>query len=446
MSIHSNDREPRQTKLERLSKRAAIGQDTVFNNLGHILDETLLKEVYHKLDGSKAIGTDGVTKGIYAKNLDSNIHDLLKRIRTGTYRPKAARQVEIPKEDGSSRPLVISCFEDKLVQAAVNNILNAIYEPTFLECSYGFRPNKSCHDAIRALYKHTYPFWNGAVVEIDIKQYFNTIPHLELEKLLKKKIADERFLRLISKLIKAPVMGEKGVSISEAGCPQGSILSPILANLYLHDVIDIWFKEISKKCFKRRTAEIRYADDMVFAFESYADAKRFFKVLPKRLEKYGLKMHENKSQLIRSGQRAAKTAHMQGTRLPTYQFLGFTIYWGKARNGKWWRMKFRSRRDRFSAKLRKLRDFLRKKLTTKDTRKTLETVVMGVKGWLNYHAVSDNANRIRGFIRASRRLIWQWFNRRGRKRPISWATLMRILAEIKFPSSWKLKSMFPKAC
>jgi group II intron reverse transcriptase/maturase len=446
MSVLSYDRTTWSTKLERLSKRAADDKTTVFNNLGHLIDKPLLEQMYQQMDRNKAVGQDGVNKERYGRRLSANLDNLLDRIRHGTYKPKPSRITEIPKDDGSKRPLAIACFEDKLVQAAVSEILTKIYEPLFLPCSYGFRAGRNCHDALKALTKATYPCWNGAVVEIDICKYFTSIPHKELRAILQKKITDKRFLKLIDTLATAPTVDNNGVvNINTQGCPQGSILSPILANIYLHEVIDEWFEETRKQSFKEAAHEIRYVDDMVFVFQNYIEAKRFFEVLPKRLKKYGLEMHGDKSRLIRSGQNVAKYAHSKGERLPTYQFLGFTVYWGKARNGKWWRMKFTSRRDRFSAKLKGLKDFLKSQRTTMDTRGTLEKVKRVLIGWLNYHAISDNERRVRQFIRISRQSIRKWLNRRGRKRPMNLEKFNRVLDSINFPNTWKTTSLFGNA-
>lgn len=445
MTVHSIDRATGKTKLERLGELAVAQKETVFNNLGHIIDRELLKQLYQQIEGHKAIGIDGVTKEMYGIHLETNINDLIQRIRKGTYRPKPSRVIEIPKEDGSKRPLAISCFEDKLVQLAVSKILSEIYEPQFLSCSYGFRPGRNCHDALRALSEHTYPCWNGAVVEIDICKYFNSIPHKELREILQKKISDKRFLGLIDKLAMAPVMQNGGITINTLGCPQGSIISPILANIFLHEVIDDWFDKIKRNYFRGMAEEVRYADDMVFVFENCTEAKRFFEVLPKRLKKYGLDMHANKSRLIRSGQNVACHAAKSGRRLPTYQFLGFTIYWGKARNGKWWRMKFKSRRDRFTGKLNGLKTFLRKQLVANDTVKILKLVASVMRGWLNYHAVSDNERRVRQFIRLCRHIIRKWINRRGRKRPMSWKDFNTLMEVTNIPNTWKTTSLFAKA-
>ena len=443
MTVHSIDSiKTGQTKLERLGERAASQKETVFNNLGHILDKELLKQIYQQVENKKAVGIDGVTKETYGIQIEENLNDLMRRIRQGNYRPKPARVVEIPKEDGSRRPLVISCFEDKLVQAAVSTILTSIYEPLFLPYSYGFRKGRNCHEALRALSTHAMQCWDGAIVEIDISRYFNSIPHQELKEILQKKIKDDRFLRLIDILTTASVLKNGKMTLNTQGCPQGSILSPILANIFLHEVIDVWFERVKHQHFKEKAEEVRYADDIVFIFQNYREAKQFFDVLPKRLNKYGLEMHTDKSSLIRSGQNAARREHRAGRRLPTYHFLGFTVYWGKARYGQWWRMKFKSRRDRFTGKLQGLKKFLRKQLTTTDLLGTLKMVSKVIKGWLNYHAVSDNHRRVRQFIRLSRQIVRKWINRRGRKRPMNWENFNKLMEKVNMPRTWKTTSLF----
>jgi RNA-directed DNA polymerase len=441
MTVHSNDGTSWLTTLARIGEKSASDNHLVFNNLGHVMDAAMLKACFYQLDGSKAVGIDGVTKAAYEENLDENIQQLIKRIRQGSYQPKPARMTEIPKEDGSKRPLAISCLEDKLVQLAVNKILEAIYEPLFLPCSYGFRPGLNCHDALRALNHSMYRHVQGAVVEIDIRKYFNTIPHQVLLDQLRAKISDRRFIRLIDILIKAPV-GKGGETTSnQQGCPQGSILSPILANIYLHHVIDEWFEQIQSTHLRGRGELIRYADDMVFTFDLPEDAERFYRVLPKRLAKYGLEMHEDKSQLLPAGSMTAHQAHQAGRRMPTFNFLGFTCYWGRSRKG-YWRPKYTSRKDRFATKLKGLRNFLWKHLNA-NRLQALETVVRVIKGWINYHAISDNQRRVSQFIWQGRRILYKWFNRQGGNRRMTWDRLDQILKAVNYPESWKITSMFP---
>ena len=442
MSVHSKDGNSAWlTKLERIGELSAQNQDKVFNNIGHLLNADMLKEQYRQLDRSKAVGIDNVTKEAYGKQLDKNIKSLIMRIRRGTYKPKPARITKIPKEDGSTRPLAISCLEDKLVQLSANTILSKIYEPIFLPCSYGFRPGRSCHDALRALTAAVFPNVNGAIVEIDICKYFNTIPHKVLMGLLRKKISDRRFLRLIEVLITAPIIEGKQKMVNTRGCPQGSIVSPILANIYLHHVIDEWFNKISLSHLRGRVELIRFADDMVFTFERPEEANRFFKALPKRLSKYGLEMHADKSQVVPAGSYCAQWAHRKGKRIPTFKFLGFTCYWAKSKKG-FWRLKYKSRKDRFTTKLKGLRKFLWNNLNARKSDDILKTVIRVVRGWINYHNISDNAHMIKAFRKYSMRLIYKWLNRRGRRHPIRWDRFNNIMKAINFPKSGKVISMF----
>ncbi|WP_232488973.1 reverse transcriptase domain-containing protein [Orientia tsutsugamushi] len=358
MAVHSIDRNTWLTKLERIKLLSSknqdikfnnLNQDIKFNNLGHIIDLKMLEEQYKELDSKKAIGIDGITKADYGKKLKANLLSLLTRIRKWQYQAKPARITEIPKEDGGKRPLIISCFEDKIIESTVSKILNSVFEPIFLKYSYGFRPKLNAHDALRELNRLTYNFNKGAIVEIDITKCFNTIKHCELME----------FLRLVMKLIETPIIENGTIVTNKEGCRQGSIVSPILANVFLHYVIDSWFAKISKENLMGQTGMVRYCDDMVFVFEKETDAKRFYDVLPKRLNKYGLNINEAKSQMIKSGRDHAANLAKQDKKIASYNFLGFTCYWGKSRFGTTWRLKYTSRRDRFTEKLKGLRKYLR---------------------------------------------------------------------------------------
>jgi len=440
MAVHTACGKQKTTKLECIGKRAIHRKDTVFNNIGYVVDMDLLRECYQELDGKKAIGIDGVTKEAYGKKLKDNLQDLLAKIRRHAYKPQASRIVEIPKEDGSTRPLAISCFEDKIVQLAVSKVLTAVFEPQFLVCSYGYREGVNGHEALRALMKYSNQFSKGATLEIDLRKYFNSIPHDKLQEILAVKIADKRFLKLIEKLIRAPVMTEGKSELNKLGCPQGSIISPILSNIYLHFVVDSWFAEISKSHLQGKAEMVRFADDMVFVFQKSEDAERFYKVLPKRLEKYGLKLHEDKTSLLKSGSKEAKAAEDRGERLPTYKFLGFLCYWGKSRNGRW-RLKYKSRADRFTGKLKGLREYLGKSLN-QETKSTIQRVKKIVVGWVNYHAISDNQRRVSSFILMSKRALFRWINRKGGQRKMNWTTFEKLLKEMKYPQNFKTASMF----
>lgn len=441
MTVQTADGQQKTTKLECIGKRARLQKDTIFNNIGHVLDIDLLRECYWELDGKKATGIDGVTKEVYGKRLEDNLQDLLARIRRHAYKPQASRLVEIPKEDGSTRPLAIACFEDKIVQSATSKLLTVVYEPLFLSCSYGYREGINGHEALRALMKYSNQFPRGATLEIDLRKYFNSIPHDKLLEILREKITDKRFLKLVGVLIRSPVLVNGKTELNRLGCPQGSIISPILSNIYLHHVIDSWFDEISKSHLRGRAEMVRFADDMVFVFQKSEDADRFYKVLPKRLEKYGLSLHTDKSSLLKSGYREAKEAEARGERLQTYKFLGFVCYWGKSRDGQRWRFKFKSRADRFTAKLKGLREYLKGSLH-QETERTILRVKKVVAGWINYHAISDNQRRVCSFIHESTRALFKWVNRKGGNRGMTWKTFNELLGKLSYPQRFKTKSMF----
>jgi RNA-directed DNA polymerase len=430
----------KKTKLDRIGELAATQKDVVFNNLGHVVDLDLLTECYQQLDRKKAVGIDGVTKEAYGKSLEVNLQRLLTDIRKGAYKPQPSRIVEIPKEDGSTRPLAISCLEDKIVQLAVSRILTGIYEPLFLPCSYGYRKGMNAHDALRALMASNNKYQNGRVVEIDLRKYFNTIPHRVLMGILQEKIADKRFLNLVETLLRSPIMEEGKARLNEVGCPQGSVTSPILANIYLHACIDSWFHEISKTHMQGGTELVRYVDDMVFIFENQKDADRFYQVLPKRLARFGLELHEGKSSIIPSGRKAAEQANKRGEQLPIYKFLGFICYWGRSRKGAW-RLKYKSRGDRLAAKLKGLRSHL-KDCLNEDTHSVTKRVIRIIRGWINYHAISDNSYRVNTFIHRCRNILYWWRNRKGGQRRLTWERFDRLLKKFNYPVSFKATSMF----
>ena len=433
------------SRLEYLGQKSASDKKIVFNNLGHYINVETLTLYFNKLDGMRAVGIDGVTKEMYGKELQSNLAELVSRIRKCQYRPKPSRIVEIPKDDGSTRPLAISCLEDKIVQTAIADILSRIYEPLFYSCSYGFRAKKSAHDALKAVNKISYQVKNGAVVEVDLKSYFNTIPHEPLMAWLGQKISDKRFLFLIEVMLKAPTMWERKCQENTAGAPQGSILSPVVANIYLHHVVDEWFAAITQSHFGGRAHEIRYADDLVFYFENTSHAEKFYRVLPKRLEKYGLKLHLEKSQMLKSGPWAAERAKRNHEKMGAFKFLGFTCYWGLSKNRNFWRLKFKSRSDRMRKTLKRIKVYLLQNLATNALRANQRDIVDGfirmVRGWLNYHAISDNNDRVNAFLFQSKQLLLRWFNRRGSKK-MNWDKLNAMLERNKYPMTYKVTPMW----
>ena len=428
------------TKLRRINLRSAANGLMVFNNLGHIIDLKMMFDCYRELDGKKAVGIDGVTKLEYGQNLEENLKALLTSVRRGTYTPKPSKIVEIPKEDGSNRPLLISCLEDKIIQLAMAKILEAIYEPIFLPGSYGFRPGRSAHDALKDLQSQMFRNTNGAVIEIDLKQYFNTIPQPHLEEMLKAKITDSRFLGLIHTLLKAPTLTKDGIVPNTTGVPQGSICSPILANIYLHYVIDQWVEDTKAGGhIQGRFNVIRFADDLVFSFESVREAERFFKVLPKRLAKYGLTMNLEKSSFQPGGQASITKGQVPK---PRFKFLGFEVRWIKGRNGRL-RPAYNPRLDRMNKRLREVKAFLWRNLNAPDHMEILKKVDAVVRGWVNYFAISDCSHRVWRFIRRVRHLIHKWFNRRGGNKYMGWDKVQKVLDAAGFTEQFNIRSVFP---
>jgi RNA-directed DNA polymerase len=271
--------------------------------------------------------------------------------------------------------------------------------------------------------------------------HFNTIPHGPLQEFLQRKIVDERFLKLIGVLIKAPILQDGIITENTVGCPQGSIISPVLSNIYLHHVIDEWFDNISKSHLQGKAKEIRFADDMAFVFHNAADAAKFYGVLPKRLSRYGIEMHAEKSQMLPSGNRAAARANARGEKIPVFHFLGFTCYWSLSFKKTFWRLKVKSRSDRKSAKLKGLRKYLRENLNAPQTSLILARVKSIIRGWARYHAVSDNGRQVNSFIHASSRILWEWFNRRGGRKGMSWERFKNLMTRIDYPSTPPLKDL-----
>jgi RNA-directed DNA polymerase len=452
MSSHSKGAALLPTKLDRVEKRSRQDKGTVFNNLGHLIDLGLLRECFDSMDGNKAVGIDGISKVTYGKNLENNLEQLLFKIRRGSYHPQAARIVEIPKVNGEKRPLAISCFEDKIVQEAVKRIVERIYEPLFVDSSHGFRPGRDCHSALAALGRYLESLECGAVLEIDLQKYFNTIPHKPLERMLRAKISDEKFLHLILKLLKAPILNAAGeAERNEIGSPQGSILSPVLSNVYLHHVLDTWFGWINTSQFGGSAGMVRYADDGAFTFRSIPDAERFQKELVERLAKYGIGVNREKTCVLPSGRREAERQERLGLSMPSFTFLGFLHVWGISVNRKtgkrFWRVKRRTCPKRFRKKLIEMKSFIRNHRHEKDL---ILRVKRATLGYLNYFAVTDNMKRISQFVYTVRRMLFKWLNRRSQKRSFDWETFDRLLKKLAFPTPVILHHPFfnsrPKVC
>ncbi len=405
------------TKLERitwLSRRDPIKK---FDCLMHLFNMESLTACYHELDGRKAVGSDRVSKEDYGQALSENIERLVPRMKEMAYRPGPVREVLIPKEGqaGSYRPLGIANFEDKMVQKMTSKILESIYEPIFMGCSYGFRPGRSCHDAIRDLSNYLYRHEVESIIDVDLANFFGTIRPMVVDEILRKKVGDSRFLRYIQRLFKAGVLKDGELTMSDEGVPQGSPASPIIANIVAHEVLDVWFDKIVKAHCRGRVEIFRYCDDLVICCQYATDALRVHKSLGLRLKKYGLKLNEEKTRLIRFSKGNMKRGEAQ----ESFDFLGFTFYLGKSRKGSII-PKHKTSCKRLRSKLKRVKEWVRDHRSKMRLPELWAIFCSKLRGHVAYYGVSFNQESVGNFIKESIRIVFKWLNRRGGRKRISW--------------------------
>lgn len=388
-------------------------------SLIHLLKEDYLKVCFQRLKRDAASGVDGVTVREYETNLEDNIRDLVARMKAWQYRPQSVRRVYIPKGDGSKRPLGIPAVEDKLVQMGIKQILEEIFEGEFLDVSYGFRPNRSCHNALEALDKCIMTKPVNYVVDMDIEKFFDSVHHKWLMEALKQRIADKNLLRLIVRFLKAGVMEDGKYIETDKGTPQGGIISPILANIYLHYILDKWFEEKVKPQLKGYAQMIRYADDFVVCFQSGKEAEGFSLALKERLGRYGLKTSESKSNIIEFGRYAWQRAKEQGKGLGTFDFLGFTHYCDKTRKGKF-KLGRKTSRKKFIQKVKAMSVWLKRVRNLIPLKEWWKVLRAKLTGHYRYYGISGNMQALRMFCIEASKLAYKWINRRSQKRSFNY--------------------------
>jgi group II intron reverse transcriptase/maturase len=423
-------RESGQSGLDRVRQAAKGDPKMQFTALLHHVDIELLRSSYYNLKRGAAAGVDGVTWQEYEDGLEERLVDLHGRIHRGAYHAKPSRRVWIPKADGRQRPLGIAALEDKIAQAAVVRVLNQIWEEDFLDFSYGFRPGRSQHDALDALYVGITSKKVNYVVDLDIRSFFDKVGHDHLEKFVRHRIGDERLVRLIQKWLKAGVIEDGQWFETKEGTPQGAVISPVLANLYLHYVLDLWVKAWRKKVAHGDVIVVRYADDAVLGFQHREEAEKFLEDLRERVRKFGLELHPEKTRLIEFGRYAAERREKRGEGKPeTFNFLGFTHICGKNHKTGYFQVYRKTIGKRMAAKLKQIRQKLRERLHEK-TKGTTEWLQAVVRGYFQYHAVPCNEGRLKAFRHEVLRMWWWQLRRRSQRSRWTWERFQEKLGHL----------------
>lgn len=420
--------------LMRIRAKASSEPKLRFTSLYHHVTDKgkLLSSFIQIKSGKKAAGVDGMKSDKYAEDLQSNLENLSERLGRMGYRPQPVRRTYIAKAGSSKkRPLGIPTVEDKVVQMAVTRVLSAIYEADFLECSYGYRSARGCHDALKALgqtIQHRPVNW---IVEADIRGFFDHVNHEWLMKFLELRIGDPRILRLIRRMLKAGVMEDGLVRASEEGTPQGAVISPLLSNVYLHYVLDLWFERRFRATCRGEVYLFRYADDFVACFQAEAEAQRFLTALKERLAAFHLEVEPSKTKLLRFGRYARQSEAQHGREPETFDFLGFTHRCGQTSQGRF-KLQRRTITKRYRAKLRAIKEWLRQGRTAKGG-VILRQAKQRLQGYLNYYAITDNGLVCQSFRYQFERLLFKWLNRRSQRRSYTWEQLRSALDWVRWP-------------
>jgi RNA-directed DNA polymerase len=419
------------TKLEQIATMARKIATGPLTTLAHHIDVEWLREAHRRTrkDGSR--GVDGVSAQHYEEQLENNLWSLLVRAKSGTYRAPPVRRVLIPKSDGKQmRPIGIPTFEDKVLQRAVAMVLEAVYEPSFCDFSYGFRPGRSAHQACQAIRNAAMEMGGGWLLEVDIRKFFDTLDHQRLQDILRQRIRDGVLLRLIGKWLNAGVLEGSTLSYPDEGTPQGGVISPLLANIYLHEVLDTWFVRDVLPRLKGRAVLVRYADDVAMLFAQKTDAERVLRVLPERFGKYGLALHPDKTRLVVFNRRPPSASGPSDGKPGTFDLLGFTFYWGLSRRGKWI-VKQKTAKDRFRRSLCRLREWCRAHRHAPIAAQHLG-LTRKLLGHYGYFGVTQNYPALRRLWHHAK-AAWRSALARRSQRGFAWDKMHRLLQRYPLP-------------
>lgn len=415
------------TRQQTIAKLAQQASEMSFTSLNHHMDLAWLVEAYRRTRKDGAPGVDGQTAEAYAEHLEENLRDLLDRAKSGRYRAPAVKRAYVPKGDGSTtRPIGIPTFEDKVLQRAVVMVLEPIYEQDFEDCSYGFRPGRSAHQALEVWRNQLMSLGGGWVIELDVQRFFDTLDKAQLRTFLSRRVRDGVLLRLIGKWLNAGVLEDGTVRYPEAGTPQGGVLSPLLANIFLHEVLDVWFEQDIKPRLEGRAVLIRYADDAVLGFSREEDARRVLAVLPKRFGKYGLSLHPEKTRLIDFRRpRGGGPSGPNPSQRRTYDLLGFTHYWAKSRRG-YWVIKQKTATDRLSRAIIRIGRWCREHRHAPVHEQHRE-LAQKLRGHYGYYGITGNSYSLSSFLSEVKRRWCYWLNRRSDRGRWTWERFGRYL-------------------
>jgi group II intron reverse transcriptase/maturase len=405
------------TKRQWIVELARRKPGTVLFSLQHVIDFEWMREAYIRTRKDGATGIDGVTAAEYEANLEANLRDLLERIKSGRYKAPPVRRTYIPKADGSQRPLGIPTFEDKIAQRAITMVLEAIYEEDFLSCSYGFRPGRSAHQALRQLSGVITVRRQHWVLDVDVRKYFDTIPHSHLRAILDQRVTDGVIRRMIDKWLNAGVLEEGLLHFVTEGTPQGGVISPILSNIFLHHVLDRWFEDMVRPRLRGNATLVRYADDFVMTFETHHDAKRVLEVLGKRLGRFGLTLHPDKTRFIDFRPQRRDGTHPD-CKEPPFDFLGFTHTWGKSRNGKNV-VRQRTAKSRFARALAAVKDWCRDN-RHRPMREQCARLCAVLAGHYAYYGITGNSQRLQQYRQQVVKTWRKWLESCTRAKWLTW--------------------------